>query len=569
MTDHQKILDDVSANIIGAPLQPKAQGAFEAADRFDHTLAMWAPPLRSADLDVLEAKETADSRVRDMFRNDGYVNSGAEVHKDSVVGDFFRFSSKPNLKILGLEDDREWARDFAEEVEAKFTMWADSPEGYVDSAGMMNLTEIVRLSVATTLLTGEWLHLFDWQPDAPGTYATRIMPIDTDRLRTPFEHIGSDRVRGGVRLSRTGRHLGYYIWKQHPSENLWQRAHGGRDWKYVRADTSWGRRRVFYYRDVHRPEQTRGISQLVSALKEMRLLKTYRGLELQKAAVAATFAAVIESDMPTPEALAAIGAKTGDQNAYIAAAQEYLSAVGRYVNNAGNIQVDGVKIPHLFPGTKLHIEPASKAGGGIGQDFERSLIRHMAAVFGMSEEEFSRDFSKTNYSSARAAMLQTWRHFRARKKFVAERVAASILRAWFEEAANKPLSRGGLESLRYRKAPNIYKPMMLDAYTAGYWMGAPRGQIDELRETQAMILRIKTGVSTLEKEMRERGHDWQEVLEQRAREEEKMEELGLTYGEAESINAASGSVREMKDEDGGLKTPEMVKEVEEEDNGKG
>ena len=45
----------------------------------------------------------------------------------------------------------------------------------------------------------------------------------------------------------------------------------------------------------------------------------------------------------------------------------------------------------------------------------------------------SQDYSKTNYSSIRAAMNETQKFMQARKKTVADRFANCVFRAWLEE----------------------------------------------------------------------------------------------------------------------------------------
>ena len=56
----------------------------------------------------------------------------------------------------------------------------------------------------------------------------------------------------------------------------------------------------------------------------------------------------------------------------------------------------------LFPGTKLNMTPMGTPGG-VGTSFEASLHRNIAAALGVSYEEYSRDYSQTNYSSARTS----------------------------------------------------------------------------------------------------------------------------------------------------------------------
>ena len=91
---------------------------------------------------------------------------------------------------------------------------------------------------------------------------------------------------------------------------------------------------------------------------------------------------------------------------------------------------------------------------------------------------------------------------------------------------------------------------MKEAYTKCSWIGASRGQIDELKETQAAILRIKSGLSTYEIEVAKLGLDFREVFTQRAREEKLIKAKGL-YFNMDAQREGKGMTQEIlaKDED--------------------
>jgi capsid protein len=137
----------------------------------------------------------------------------------------------------------------------------------------------------------------------------------------------------------------------------------------------------------------------------------------------------------------------------------------------------------------------------------------------------SRDYTKTNYSSARAASASTQKSMNARKKFVADRMADDTFALWLEEEFDKgwiPLPRGVGKEF-------FYLPFAKEALTQAQWIGAGRGQIDELKETQAAILRINGGLSTYEAEIAQLGGDYRRTFRQRAREEQLKTELNLTF----------------------------------------
>lgn len=515
-----------------------AYGAYEAADRTSRELGLWAPPMQSADMDILPEKSIADPRVRDTIRNDAYVQNGATIQKDSIVGEMFLLNSKPNHKVLGL--DETWAEEFQEEVEAKFTLYAESVKNYPDAARRQTLTGLVRLAVGVHAMAGEVLASVEWLRSSARPFSTALQMIDLDRLSNPNGEMDSPTLRGGVHRDKFGAPLGYWIRRGHPRDWGDPNAHF---WQYVPAtrgqvvgNPGWDRPQMIHVFDQWRPDQSRGISAMVSALKEMRMTKKYRDIVLQSAVLNATYAASIESDLPQDVVLQQVGG--GDSHALTKFAGDYLGEVARYVGSSRNIHLDGVKVPVFYPGTKMKLQNAGTPGG-VGSDFEASMLRYIASSLGVSYEQLSKDYSAANYSNLRAAMAETGKRMRVQKRMVADRFATIFYRLWLEEALNM----GAIESMP-RNAPNWYDGLNADAYSSCGWIGASVGQIDELKETQAAVLRVNNGLSTREDELARLGKDWRVVFSQLAREKKSAEELDLAFGadktSQNTMNAASG-----------------------------
>ncbi|MGL4859285.1 MAG: phage portal protein, partial [Enterobacteriaceae bacterium] len=75
-------------------------------------------------------------------------------------------------------------------------------------------------------------------------------------------------------------------------------------------------------------------------------------------------------------------------------------------------------------------------------------------------------------------------------------------------------------------------------YTRANWMGPGRGWVDPVAEKKGSILGMEAGLSTLEQECAENaGEDWEEQLDQRARELRAMKERELTPPEWLSVEA--------------------------------
>ncbi len=527
---------------VTSPLRESALvgGAHDAAKRNERMLALWSPPLRSADLDLIPEKGTLDARTRDVLRNDAYVRGGAVIHQDNIVGSLYALNAKPVSRILGPDFDESWEEEFQAEVEERFTLWAESPDNWVDASRVNTFTEMVRLAVGVHVAAGEVLASVEWLRDAGRPFNTAIQFIDTDRLSTPATEPDNPRIVGGVEKNARGAPIAYHIRVAHPSD--WRMPGRNMKWKRVPARKPWGRLQIIHILEQNRPDQTRGVAEMVAALKEIRITKQFRDVVLQNAVVNATYAASIESDLPSAEVFAALGGVDNPAEAMGQWAASYLSQIAEYSGGAKNLALDGVRIPHLFPGTKLHLHKPGD-GGPLGQDFEQSLLRYIAAALGISYEQLSRDYTNTNYSSARAAMAETWKRMGALKRMVADRFATTIYRLWLEEVVNK----GILTSLpRAARAEGwLYQDQRLDALSRCDWIGASRGQIDELKETQAAVLRLKYNLTTEEDEIARMGRDWRATKRQRAREKAMDRELGLeTPQDPNMVNAISGDPRQ-------------------------
>ena len=510
-------------------------GAYDGADRANRDIATWQPVLRSADSEISSAKGMSDARSRDAYRNDAYMMGGLNFSRDSIVGGIFLLNSKPGWAVLGL--DEQWAEEFSAEVEEKFMLWAESPANWVDASRMNTLTSLVRLAVGIYGVSGEFVASAEWLRDggAQRPFNTAIQILSVDRLCNPNGKMNDKYLRNGVVKNDYGAPQGYWFRQGEPSDyyaNSWE-------WKYVPVAKPWGRIQVIHVLEQNMADQSRGISDLVTSLKEYRMTKRFRDIVLQNAVVNSSYAASIESELPTDAVFAQLGgAGTPEaiQDAITNYGTGFYGAINDYAGSAKNLVLDGVKIPHLFPGTKLNLYPAGK-GGPLGSEFENSLLRYLSASLGISYEEFSNDYSKSNYSSIRAAMQKTWRTMQARKRVIADRFANHIFSLWLEEAINK-----GLITSMPKNAPSFYEGLNKEAYCACEWVGASRGQIDELKETQAAALRIRENLSTREEELGRLGKDWRKVFAQQAREKREMERLDIVPAQdSPAMNALGGA----------------------------
>jgi lambda family phage portal protein len=526
-SDMKTIKINKVADVTGRPTQHAMGGGLEGADRTSRETALWSPSLRSPDALINPLKRQADARGRDMVQNDGFAQGAGQFHRDAIVGAQYRLNARPNWKVIGASEG--WAEEFQTVVEDLFQLYADSPNNYFDMGQMNTFTGMIRMGVLGFLKTGEVISTAEWDRTAGRPYKTCAQMISSDRLSNPDLQADSDSLRRGIQYDSLGRPQGYWIQVAHPGDTFMMNK-SMFTWKYIPIRKPWGRKQVIHIIEQQEPDQSRGIADMVAALKNMRMTKKFQEVTLQNAVVNASYAAAIESELPPELVIQQMGGGNTDMSAILG---KYLEMMGAYFGASTNVQIDGAKIPTLFPGTKLNLKPMGTPGG-VGTDFEMSLLRHTAAALGLQYEEFSRDYSRSNYSSIQAGGAVTRRFMEGRKKMVADRQATEYFMLWLEEAiaaGDVPLPKGMRRDI-------FYKPLMKEAFSKCDWVGASQGQIDQLKETQAAMLRIKAGLSTYEKEIARLGGDYREFFQQMAREQGMIKELNLTFAlDASKSNA--------------------------------
>jgi lambda family phage portal protein len=182
--------------------------------------------------------------------------------------------------------------------------------------------------------------------------------------------------------------------------------------------------------------------------------------------------------------------------------------------------LNNVRVPTLAPGEEIKQVAAAHPHSGFGE-FAHEMLRSIAAALGVSAEQITQDWSKTNYSSARAALLESWKTLSRRSAEFKVGTATPMYATWLQEV----LERGDLDDVLPRNAPDFIEAAT--AYSRCDWLGVARGWVDPVRERQGAILGLDGGLSTLKRECAEQGLDWEEVIAQRAIEVRAFKENGL------------------------------------------
>lgn len=519
---------DADVKILGADGQPMRHSRgramalaggggipLDAADIYGQHTAEWNPALWSPDATINTYRDRIVARVRDLVRNDGWASGAVTRVLDNAVGANFRPIAKPDYRALAAMTgnnafDAVWAEEYGRAVDSYYRLWAEDVGRYCDGQRKQTLAQQLRLGFRHKIVDGDALAQVLWLPERVGygraRYATAVQILDPDRLSNPQMSFDLRNVRGGVQIDELGAPLGYWIRQAHASD--WFVADKSVTWDYIERETAWGRPIIVHDYDFDQANQHRGVGILGPVVTRLKALIKYDGAELDSAIINAIFAAYIES----PHDPSLVESALGD-----AELPAYQQLRGEY-HKEKRISLGGARMPILFPGEKINTVSAVRPNSNFA-DFEKAVLRNFASAAGLSAQQVSQDWSDVNYSSARGALLEAWKTIDRRRSDFAIGFASPIRGALLEELHD-------VEDLPLPKdAPDFAESR--SAYMRAVWLGPARGWIDPVAEREGAVLGMEAGLSTLESENQSQDQDWEEVLDQRARELAGFKARGL------------------------------------------
>ncbi len=479
-------------------------------------IAMWRPPLMSADASILRDSSMLRARARDLVRNDPIAKNAVRMNRDAVTGSGLKLAIKIDWQTLGLRDLQE-AAAWQEHVTREWEAYAESIEYQADARRQRTFSQLVSICDQADYVDGESLSVLELKPGL-SPYQTCLNLIDVDRLSNPNGAPDSRELRGGIRRDWLGEPLSYFIRDGHPSD--FDSTFSQMTWSEVPRATPWGRPIVLHSYTHDRPEMTRGVSEFASAIVPMKMLSQYNDTELQSAIVQAAYAAVIKTNLDWSSAMQVLGAtniRAGSGSGMMDTVAEHLKHAAEYYEKR-DITFRGVQIPHLMPNESLDVIKSTHPNSNFGE-FESVFIRKLAAGLGVEAHELGKNYREVNYSAARAALLAVWRTYRARRNRIISQIAMPFFGAWLEEACaigTVKLPRGVTDFL-------VAKPYLV----RGTFIAWGKPMIDPMKERQAQALGMSMGVETLEDVVAEDGASWRDKIDQRAYERAYMIEKGL------------------------------------------
>lgn len=490
----------------GALAAPRASEQSETrwrgASRLLRSLRTWLPGLGSPQSDLSAGERaTLTGRSRDAYRNHLIARAAVGRCRTNIVGTGLMFRPAVDAEALGIgANDAERLNGI---IAREWALWAEDPRE-CDAEATHDHYQLQALALVSALLSGDVFVGTPWIA-RPGTlYGTRLKFIEADRVCNPGGALNTPALVDGVVLDRDGAPLRYWVARHHPADAL--RVDAG--WDALDAfGAASGRRRAFHVRnDVDRPGQVRGAPYLAPILEPLQKLDKYGSAELTAAVVSALFTVFIERQQEELD-------HTGKPMEAIEGTGE--SAAGVPVDS-NELRLGNGAVLDLAPGEKANFANPARPNANF-DPFFMAVVRQIGAALELPVDELLLSYN-ASYSAARAAMLQAWRFYTARRWSLVVQFCQPSVEVWFDEA----VSGGRIPVTGYAD------PARRRAYTRGLWIGPARGAIDEAKEANAAGKRIEIGISneTIETAAMT-GEAWTSVYAQRVREVQARRRDGL------------------------------------------
>lgn len=435
--------------------------SYDAAGHGNRTKG-WHTTSTSASSEIMRAHVTVRNRMRELVRNDGYARQGVRRIVNNVVGTGIR----PNVTIKGNEGKK---------VKQAWVDWAEEKE--CDFEEKLNFYGLQRLFMRTITESGSAIVLKRrYKTESGIPIQIQILEpdyLDTHKMNTMLQNGGW--IFGGIEYDKNGKRVAYWLYEQHPGDTF-------------RLRTSLVSRRinsedVMHCFHVERPGQVEGMPLGVSAMLKLRDFNDHEDAQLMKQKIAACFSVFITD---TNDTMLAGG-----------------NAKSKQLEIAEKLEPGMIEI--LSPGQTVSFASPPKIEGY--EPYTKTILRGVAAGFGLTYEQLTNDLSNVNFSSGRMGWIESGKWFAELQDDLIETHFCKTIWKWFAEGA----VIGGRIS---NKKPTCT------------WTSPKREFIDPSKETAAMIGAMRGGLKSFPEMALEMGKDPEELME----EIKKWTDIARAYG---------------------------------------
>ena len=456
---------------------------------------------KSIDGSALASAESLRKHVRQLEQNNGDVAGPIKRIASNVVGTGIKFQSrckadeKRSLSIPSIS--QAGAERFNVEAEFWYRKWVKQ----ADKRLLLNFHEIQSVVQKALVRDGAALIIGrdSARRDRHIPYCLEILEID--RLQTPMSEANNQKIRGGVKYDAEGVPEFYLVLKHHPGDSFMPVR--DQDYEEIPAYNRDGTQKVFHLFDAVRPEQSHGFSEFAPGLANYQDFDRYAEAEIMAALEDACMVGVIKSNNPE-------GWQSGRTSGNV---------------ETGNEDGSTRRMHDFAPGEMWYLENGEEADihkpnrpNDAFAPFLFELLRGPANALDMPPEVLRQDWKGFNYSNARTVLLQWYLSCRIRQRYLIDHLCDPVYACVIRQLIARGLVR----------APAFDQRM--DAYMQTAWVAPGWQWVDPVKEVEGKRIEMENQMETLANIAAAKGDDWEDTLEQRARELKKMKELEAKHG---------------------------------------
>ena len=354
-------------------------------------------------------------------------------------------------------------------TELKFEKWASTPSRCSHS-NHVNFYDMTRLILEGRMVDGE---IFIYKHHTPD--GLKIQLLEADSL--------FDDLYGGIVYNDDGSPKEYRF-KKLNKDGL---SYSTSDYIAVKSD------RIIHYYRAERATQRRGVSEYKRSILSIKNFSAYQDATIKSARARANIAYSVEIDGNTKR----FGGDVDED--------------GKKLQS-----VNGIMVYYLNKGEKIN-QHAPDAGSADYKTFTETVVRMIATGRRVSYELAFKDYQHVNFASSRASLIQDNYHFDEEFSHLSRYVVLPLIREWFElEIA---LGRINVNFAMYKKNE--------EKYFAPRLIPPQRAWVDPLKDILSIEKEISLNLTTQTDVAMARGKDFDEIVQKKAEEKKKLEDLGL------------------------------------------
>jgi lambda family phage portal protein len=439
----------------------------------------------SADAELALSLTQLRARSRQLVRDAGYAKRAKVIVVNNVIGAGVGLQAQ----VASVRENPRATLNAA--IEAAFKRWS-RPE-FCHTGGTLGMADMERALMGQVFEAGEAFVRIHSRAFGGSEIPLALELIEAERVADEYTTPGvPGNVRMGVEQDEFYRPLAYWIREGHPGD---LRNDMRASQRLVRVPAS----EIIHLRIVDRWPQTRGEPWMHAAVTKLHDMDEYSAAELTAARMSANYFGTIESDADDP--LLAGQQAEGDEQ------------------GPRQINIEPGMIEQLAMGEKLNFHSPNRPNTAI-DPFLRYMLREVAAAVGCSYESLSRDYSQSNYSSSRLALLDDRDLWRMLQQWWVRSFREPLHRVWM----NRAVMAGAIQGL----SPMAYASDM-ERYQAVRWKLRGWSWVDPTREVNAYKEAVKAGFTTVSKviEQTAQGDDIEDIVRQREGELQMFADHGI------------------------------------------